>query len=174
MGAAASPIPVSRPPNHRRPREEEAVIMSEQGLSIFDDEPEQSAKRDARPDQSDEETRVLPRVPAPPAAPGGRPATASSGAPLPVVRRGGYDPAAVDARLKQHAQENAGLASSLTTAQQRIAELESRLQAANDQLAENQTPSYAGLGGRASAMLRLAEEEAGEIRGTAEKDALEI
>ena len=42
------------------------------------------------------------------------------------------------------------------------------------QLDENLNPSYAGLGGRASAMLRLAEEEAAEIRSSAEKDADEI
>ena len=42
------------------------------------------------------------------------------------------------------------------------------------ELAENQNPSYAGLGGRASAMLRLAEEEAAEVRDEAERDAAEI
>src|SRR6478609_4521007 len=96
------------PTNHRPLREEEAAIMSEQGLSIFDDEPEQTAKRDAQADGAAEETRVMPRVPASSSpAPSARPAAAatpggSSSAPLPVVRRGGYDPAAVDARLKQH------------------------------------------------------------------------
>ncbi|MFL6107976.1 MAG: hypothetical protein ACJ72L_13520, partial [Marmoricola sp.] len=63
--------------------------MSEQGLSIFDDEPEQPTKRDPQADAAGEETRVLPRVPTSPApaAPPARPAPQTTpAAPLPVVR----------------------------------------------------------------------------------------
>ena len=54
------------------------------------------------------------------------------------------------------------------------AELEAALEALHTELAEAKNPSYAGLGGRASAMLRLAEEEAAEMREVAQSDAEEI
>ena len=77
------------------------------------------------------------------------------------MRRGGYDKEAVDARFRQLTTEKAGLSSSLTVSEKRVLELEGQLEEARKQVAENQNPSYAGLGGRASTMLRLAEEEAG-------------
>ena len=91
-----------------------------------------------------------------------------------MVRRGGYDQAAVDAQIRQLASEKASLGASLTESEQRVIELEAALEAAKAELAETDNPSYAGLGGRASAMLRLAEEETDEIRGGAERDAAEI
>ena len=120
-------------------------MSEQQGLSIFDDEPEETPEQDT--DQADvEKTQVIPRLkrdePAPakaeeppaertqqirrsarpakpvipPARPSSRPrpaqpAPAAAGAGpgggsagFPVVRRGGYDKAAVDARLRQLAQ----------------------------------------------------------------------
>ena len=77
------------------------------------------------------------------------------------MRRGGYDPGTVNARVQQLLQANGQGQSALRNAQRRIAELERKvadLKAAATQ--GNEAPSYASLGGRASAMLRLAEEEA--------------
>ena len=112
---------------------------------------------------------AAPTIPAMPPSPA-RP----SGGTLPTVRRGGYDRDAVDTRLSQLSGEHARLSSGLSTAQGRIGELEAALDKARTELDENKNPSYAGLGGRATSMLRLAEEEAGEVRVTAERDAAEI
>ncbi len=158
--------------------------MSDQGLSIFDNEPgsapPEAASKSPTPDN--ETTQVMPvTTSAPPtSAPPAPPRPAPTGAPgastaaLPVVRRGGYDQAAVDAQIRQLASEKASLGASLTESEQRVIELEAALGAAKAELAETDNPSYAGLGGRASAMLRLAEEETEEIRGGAERDAAEI
>src|SRR3954462_12288635 len=151
--------------------------MSERsGLSIFD-EPDDLAGGAGGADAA---TQVIPAVKAPqqrqggpaeqrpaPAPPGGRPAAAPAPRPaaapapsrtttrpsFPVVRRG-YDTAAVD----RHVQAMSGLAAGLDEARATIATLEARLQEASTRLAENENPTYAGLGGRASEMLRLAEE----------------
>jgi len=150
--------------------------MTDQGLSIFD---EQSGKG-----SPDDKTQVIPVASrggqeAPQAPAGGSggaqrpvvpPATRPSGAPaaggaapggFPVVRRGGYDPSAVDSRVRQLLGEKTGLAQSLTESETRVLELEAELERVRTEVAEMERPSYAGLGGRASAMLRLAEEEGG-------------
>ena len=57
---------------------------------------------------------------------------------------------------------------------QRVIDLEAEVARLKSEVAESENPSYAGLGGRAAGMLRLAEEEASEIRAVAEADALEI
>src|SRR6187549_1533636 len=136
--------------------------MSERpGLSIFDTKDERSAN------DADDATAVIEAVPAqqreaeptprpsPPAsAASGSGASATGSAAVtgfPVVRRGGYDTAAVDRQMHVLAGERAGLAAGLESARARIAELEKAVR-------ENETPTYAGLGGRASEMLRLAEE----------------
>ena len=90
--------------------------------------------------------------------------------PLPTVRRGGYDKDAVDARLRQLAADHTEFGQRAARAESRISELETALVEARSA----QEPSYAGLGGRASAMLRLAEEEAAEMRLVAQRDADEI
>ena len=83
-----------------------------------------------------------------------------------MVRRG-YDRDAVDAHLRRLTTEKAGLGSTLAESERRTAALEQELGTLREQLPENHNPSYAGLGGRASAMLRLAEEEADEVRDAA-------
>ncbi|MFD4327396.1 hypothetical protein ACFWQC_22350 [Nocardioides sp. NPDC058538] len=91
------------------------------------------------------------------------------------MRRGGYDPGTVNARVQQLLQANGQGQSALRNAQRRIAELERKvtdLKAAATQ--GNEAPSYASLGGRASAMLRLAEEEAAAVKESAEKEAAVI
>ena len=140
--------------------------MSDQGLSIFDDnEPEEDETRTAE----DDATQVMPAVP--PRAersthlrdPGRRPAAARlrprrprrwsrpapsrrppprpspaparpgpAGRPtgpgsLPVVRRGGYDREAVDARIRQLSSEKAGLGNSLTESERRALDLEQQV-----------------------------------------------
>ncbi|MGL5825040.1 MAG: hypothetical protein ACRCYU_09525, partial [Nocardioides sp.] len=87
----------------------------------------------------------------------GRPPMPSISAPnFTQVRRGGYDKYEVDTKFKQLSGEKSGLSSSLAASQEQVMALEEQMGALRKQLAENQTPSYAGLGGRASAMLRLA------------------
>src|SRR6478735_11607220 len=132
--------------------------MSDQGLSIFDDdEPdeEQTQATDA------DATQVMPAVPprqAPAAAPAApEPAAAEPPAPvlppraqqtaptaIPVVRRGGYDRDAVDAKLRQLTTEKAGLSGSLSQSERRVLELEEQLSHLSAELAENKNPSYAG------------------------------
>ena len=46
--------------------------------------------------------------------------------------------------------------------------------ALREKLAENETPSYAGLGGKASEMLRLAEEQAEDVLNQANAQAAEV
>ena len=163
--------------------------MTDQGLSIFD---EQSGKG-----SPDDKTQVIPVASrggqeAPQAPAGGSggaqrpvvpPATRPTSAPatggaapggFPVVRRGGYDPSAVDSRVRQLLGEKTGLAQSLTESETRVLELEAELERVRTEVAEMERPSYAGLGGRASAMLRLAEEEAADVRAAARRDADEI
>ena len=85
---------------------------------------------------------------------------------FPVVRRGGYDKAAVDAQVRQLTSKS-GLGTSLEQSERRVHELEKQLAApCRSSCARNESPSYAGLGGRASALLRMAEEEAEEVRDT--------
>ncbi len=115
-----------------------------------------------RPASAPTETQ---RQPAAAAAP---PASAAGTATFPVVRRNGYDRATVDARVHQLSSEKAGLSASLSQSEPRVLELEQALEQAKGDLTEMKSPSYAGLGGRASTMLRLAEEEADEIREVAQ------
>ncbi len=178
--------------------------MTDQGLSIFDEDPGEDATAAADEDA----TRVMPPVPAEqperpkpaaeptkkapvlppasaPAAPAAAPAPAAAtraaaGGPIaspagfPVVRRGGYDKDAVDTRLRQLTTEKSGLSSSLSDSERRVLQLEEQVEHLQEDLSERQKPSYAGLGGRAAAMLRLAEEEAAEVRETALQEARDI
>ena len=137
-----------------------------------------TAQTPATPAQGTERpapTRPAPTRPAPAAAVP-PPAGAASGATdtFPVVRRNGYDKAQVDARVRQLSGEKAGLSASLVESDRRASGLEAEIEKLRAEVAEAQNPSYAGLGGRASTMLRLAEEEAEEIRGAAQTDAGDI
>jgi len=134
--------------------------MSDQGLSIFDDDSNSASKETS----ATEDTQVLPRVTA----------AVPEAVQLPVVRRGGYDTAAVDAHVRRLTEANSANAAALESAKGRIAQLEQDLARVKAELAENSTPSYASLGGRANALLRIAEEEAGEIKVAAERDAADI
>ncbi len=185
--------------------------MTDQGLSIFDDDAE-----NGRPDgdraargagaADGESTQVIPTVssgdagrsqgssasrpvlpPRPRRAPASQArsqagprsgnaggATTAAVSTFPVVRRNGYDKAAVDSRMRQLASEKAGLSASLSDSERRVIDLESEVTETRKQVHEAKSPSYAGLGGRASTMLRLAEEEADEIRESAQRDAADI
>lgn len=184
--------------------------MSDQGLSIFEQEPgadDGAAEGPGRTGSSSdaEKTQRIPvaagatqhtadqtptgaqpkvqqndqqkvQAPAPtsrPTAPAGR-TPAPSRPSFPVVRRGGYDKDAVDRQVSRLVSEHAEATSGRSEAERRLSALQADLAAAREQLTEQQTPSYAGLGGRASALLRLAEEEADEIREQALKDAHDI
>jgi cell division septum initiation protein DivIVA len=167
---------------------EEVGTMSDQGLSIFD-EPDEGPTRAAGDDEQPTTVMGAPASETQPGQPAPRAAAATARPQVPAsagaqptrqipgfatVRRGGYDRDAVDDYLRQVLQEKSGVASALARSEQQVAELQRQLQAAQDELAENASPTYAGLGGRASAMLRLAEEEAGEIREGSRREAAEI
>ncbi len=172
-----------------------AQRMTDEGLSIFEDSENDTVEETAsevdsaavEPEAPAAERPAAAAAPAPAAAARRRPAPlpaaaaprpsynpAQALAGLPVVRRGGYDTGAVDARIRQLATDKAELDASLSSSQRTIGDLQSQLDALKAELAENKTPSYAGLGGRASAMLRLAEEEAADIRAAAKREADEI
>lgn len=84
-----------------------------------------------------------------------------------VVRRGGYDKAAVDAYVARMAAASAGTSS----AQQELASLRDTVADLEQRLSEVDNPTYAGLGGRAAAVLRLAQEEADALRTRAQQAA---
>ncbi|MDQ1614526.1 MAG: hypothetical protein QOJ60_465 [Actinomycetota bacterium] len=79
---------------------------------------------------------------------------------FPVVRRGGYDRAAVDSFFD-----------SFDADSRRVATLQAELGALRSRLAENAEPTYAGLGGHAAAILRLAEEQAAAVIAAANRAA---
>ena len=60
-----------------------------------------------------------------------------------------------------------GLATSLASSEERVIELEAELERLRAELAENANPTYAGLGGRATSMLKMAEDEAADVRTAA-------
>ena len=70
--------------------------------------------------------------------------------------------------------EKAGLTASLNQAQQRIKSLQGEVDSLRTTVEENQNPTYAGLGGKASEMLRLAEEQAAEVIAEANAHAAQI
>jgi len=131
------------------------------GLSIF--EPA------GAPSPDDEPTQLNPTQPPSGAsvAPvsGGGPAAGELLA-FSVVRKGGYDRAAVDSYVAHATEaERAG--------RQEISRLREQLADLHAKLAETENPTYAGLGGRAAAMLRLAQEEADAVRARANQAAEE-
>ncbi len=156
-------------------------MSRDQGLSIFEDQPEGESS-------AAEETQVLPTVAENPsvteraqapvvvarpvASP--RPTTFTPGEAFAQVRRGGYDRFAVDAQLEQLLAEKARLEDEASQARQQTESLAQEVTRLREQMAEVESPSYAGLGGRAASMLRLAEEEASEVRQAANKEAEEI
>ena len=124
--------------------------MSERsGLSIFDND-----------------TTASPAPAAPPAAAGAKPS-------FPFARRG-YDTSSVDKKISALGGERDQLARSLAEQQGRVASLEAELASLREQASENAAPTYAGLGGKASELLRLAEEQADEVIGSARARADEI
>ncbi len=152
----------------------------DQGLSIFEDHSEDSAGAQTTavfPVISDSTERPGSRRPVQhqPSAGLARPSVAAStSGDLPQVRRGGYDRVAVDARLSQIESERQSLASRAGLAEKRANEREATVEKLSAQVAEVAQPSYAGLGGRATSMLRLAEEEADDVRKSAIAEATEI
>src|SRR4051812_13375683 len=174
---------------------EERPMSDRPGLSIFEDPDENGSGRGRNRGRDDEATQVIPAVrqqdrtaptsPSQPSAstprPESTPATGTTGGlgtpgrtSFPVVRRGGYDPASVDRQMHTLAGEKAGLTAGLNDAKARVAALEKELAALREKVSEHDSPTYAGLGGRASEMLRLAEEQADEVLVQARAQADEI
>ena len=117
------------------------------------------------PEQPEQPARVIPATAAPArqSTAGRASSPVAPGSAFPVVRRGGYDKDAVDRRLLQFAGEKDGLSASLDCAREQIGQLEKKVEELSHQAKESDAPSYAGLGGRASELLRLAEEQADEV-----------
>ena len=148
-------------------------VSQRHGLSIF--EPPASRQPAASPDD-DATTVPEPDEPRDSAAavgaldepPADAPTSSSSATPrFGVVRRGGYDRTAVDAYVARMAAAQADTASAgqeMKSLRAQVADLEQRL-------AEVDNPTYAGLGGRAAAVLRLAQEEADALRVRAQQAA---
>ncbi|MEP6469313.1 MAG: hypothetical protein ABJC24_06035 [Chloroflexota bacterium] len=148
---------------------------SQRGLSIFDDRTG-ATKGPAAGGAADDETRVIPQVAAqsrsgaspqqgsPPAA---RPVRPN----FPVVRRGGYDKAAVDAHLAQQQAGEANANADVQAAMDENARLSARVAELEQLLSEQGNPTYSGLGAHAAAMLRLAEEQATTVKTEAQKAA---
>lgn len=96
---------------------------------------------------------------------------------FPVARRG-YERASVDERVHSLETELRETASALELARRdeqalldRIAAQEAEVAALTAQIAETALPSYAGLGERASSMLKIAEKQATEITSAAAHEA---
>lgn len=121
-------------------------MSDQQGLSIFD-----SGRGSAA---------ASPRPTAPP-----------DGGDLPVVRRGGYDRAAVDARIQEQQAALTTAERAAADARRRVSELESQVAELRTQMAEVGEPTYAGLGGRAASLLSLAEDQADEVLSRARAQA---
>src|SRR5699024_5091838 len=107
----------------------------------------------------------------PPPASDTAPDPAESLPDLPTVRRGGYDKSAVDRHMRTLVADKADIAGHLEEAQSHNQELASQLETLRERLKEHEEPTYAGLGGRASEMLRLAEEQAAEVLDEARRHA---
>src|SRR3712207_2325457 len=83
--------------------------------------------------------------------------TPSSGPAFPVARRG-YDPTSVDRRIAALSGERTALVQRLEEMARRNSELEAELVSLQERSSQDYSPTYADLGGRASELLRLAEE----------------
>ena len=116
------------------------------GLSIFDDDSSNSSRSSGGSGSGNDAMQVFSAVGG---SGSGSAGAAGSGAnAFPVVRRGGYDPAAVDRHLHTLAGEKAGLTASLNDAKARLKQLEKQVADLKTQVAENEAPSYAGLWAR--------------------------
>src|SRR3954454_12289280 len=84
-----------------------------------------------------------------------------------LVRRG-YDRAQVDERISKLVSDRDSALARISALEKRIEELHLESQNAQAQLADAE-PSYAGLGARVEKILRLAEEEAKDLREEARR-----
>src|SRR3712207_5760836 len=98
-----------------------------------------------------------------------QPAPASALPAFPVTRRG-YDTTSVDRKVSALLREKAALITALEETRSHTSELEQQLR----RLDGTEAPTYADLGGRASELLRLAEEQAAEVTAAARTRADEI
>ncbi|MGH3355622.1 MAG: hypothetical protein ACRDOJ_06960, partial [Nocardioidaceae bacterium] len=90
---------------------------------------------------------------------------------FPTARRGGYDRAAVDRFVAANESGRQEAATALKSTRQRVHDLEAEVASLREQLAEASEPTYSGLGGRASELLRLAEEQAADVTKNAHREA---
>ena len=152
--------------------------MSERGLSIFEDK--QSKQGAAAPAGSAAPQSAGTK---PAAAPAGATATATQTQPVvpaaggspqfPVARRG-YDTTSVDRLFQTLTAEKKLLTSQVAELQKRNAEVTKELESLRTDASERDNPTFAGLGGKASEILRLAEEQAQEVLASARTRADEI
>jgi len=132
-----------------------------QGLSIFDQPDGDPTRANGPTSASEAETEVFSPVGVTaPRASSQPPAPTQPIPEFPGVRRGGYDKAAVDGWL---AQQQASVSAERRGVQEEIESLRRRVSELQAQVDEQENPTYAGLGGHAAAMLRIAEEQANAV-----------
>jgi cell division septum initiation protein DivIVA len=88
-----------------------------------------------------------------------------------VVRRGGYDKAAVDSYVAQQQHDAAISAEQLRSAGREVARLQEVVTDLESRLAEMGTPTWSGLGSHAAALLRIAEDQATNVTVQAQQAA---
>ena len=139
----------------------------QRGLSIFDHGDE------AKPSSAHDQTQVMSSLP--PAGQGQSQPPGAGRPPLPPgfpsVRRGGYDKAAVDQYVSQFHAGQSEASQAARRAEENNQRLTKRVAELEQQLSEQANPTYSGLGAHAAAMLRLAEEQAEQVRLEAQKSA---
>src|SRR3712207_1925732 len=142
-----------------RPTQTATIVSSSQGAGAT------AAGHPSGPSVPDSELtqELVPQAPRQPA-----PATSALPA-FPVTRRG-YDTTSVDRKVSALLREKAALITALEEARTHTSELEQQLR----RLDGTEAPTYADLGGRASELLRLAEEQAAEVTAAARTRADEI
>ncbi|MDX6317201.1 MAG: hypothetical protein QOD35_601 [Nocardioidaceae bacterium] len=88
-----------------------------------------------------------------------------------VVRRGGYDKAAVDSYVAQQQHEAAMSAEQFRSAGREVARLQELVTDLENRLTEMETPTWSGLGSHAAALLRIAEDQATNVTLQAQQAA---
>jgi len=99
---------------------------------------------------------------------------AKGSSPFPIARRGGYDPAAVDAWARNQLAELARSGDVVSELQASNASLQKQLNELSEQMATVGQPTYAALGGHAAQLLKLSEQEATDVRTRARRESEDL
>ncbi len=143
-----------------------------QGLSIFDEPTEETPSAQPPAAVSDAETQVFASVAT--TLPQPKRSQLPAALPVPefaVVRRGGYDRAAVDGWLAGYQLQQSNTAAEFQALQEETAYLRRQVAELQSRLSEQENPTYSGLGSHAAALLRIAEEQANAVTAEARRAA---